>query len=421
MGSIRSILRWFFAKKSRLLITILVLGALGFFLYTKTKKPAAIAPLTEQATKGTLVSAVNASGTITSGNSVSVTTNASGTVNKLYVKSGDAIRAGQTIATLTLDQTAAQLQASSYSSYLSAKNQLASAKNNLYSLQSAAFAANQKLINDAVARDLATNDPTYIQENANWLKAEADYNNQASVIKQLEAALQSAWLSYQQNSSTIVAPTSGVLTNLLIAEGLPITAINFSSNSNATAQKVATITTKTGQAYIAVNLSELDAVKVKPGQKVTVTLDALPNKTFTGKVVAIDTSGTVSSGVTTYPATIAFDSGSATIYPNMAATAKIITNVIDNAILVPSSAIQILNGQTMVRILKNGQVNSVNVEIGEKNDIQTQILSGVSEGDTVITSSNSQGTTTQGTGQTRSPFSNFGGGARGGTFTIQRF
>lgn len=412
MKYILPILKFLFSGKKRIAFFV-VLVAVIIFLLSRRTTTAVVQTVTGTVEKGTLVTSVSASGTITAGNSVSLTTGAAGTVNKLFVKIGDTVKAGQTIATLTLDRTAQQNQASAYASYLSAKNQLASAKNSLYSLQSAAFSVNQKFINDAVARDLAEDDPTYIQEHANWLKAEADYNNQASVIKQAEIGVSSAYLSYQNYSSTITAPASGVITNLIIAEGLSIQATtSTSTNSNAsTTQKVGTITTKSGQAYLSVNLSEVDAVKVAPGQKVTVTLDALSGKSFVGKVVVVDTSGSVSSSVTTYPATIAFETGDAKIYPNMAATAKIITSVSDNVLLVPSSAITKTNGEQTVKVVSNGETKVVTVETGSSNDTQTAILSGLSEGDTIVTSTTTTGTTS--TSSSTSVFSSLGG-ARGG-------
>lgn len=420
MKHILSIFRFLFGGKKRVAFFVVVIGVSLFLLSKRTSTPV-VQTVTGTVEKGTLVTSVSASGTITAGNSVSLTTGAAGTVNKLFVKIGDSVKAGQTIATLTLDRSAQQNQASAYASYLSAKNQLASAKNSLYSLQSAAFSVNQKFINDAVARDLAEDDPTYIQEHANWLKAEADYNNQASVIKQAEIGVSSAYLSYQNYSSTITSPATGVLTNLMIAEGLSIQATtSTSTNSNAaTTQKVGTITTKSGQAYLSVNLSEVDAVKVAPGQKVTVTLDALSGKTFVGKVVVVDTSGSVSSSVTTYPATIAFDTEDAKIYPNMAATAKIITSVSDNVLLIPSSAITKTNGEQTVKVVSNGETKVVTVETGASNDTETAILSGLSEGDTIVTSTT---TTSTGTSSSTSVFSSLGGarGGFGGTGTTTR-
>ncbi len=384
---------------------------------------------TAQAEKGTLITSITASGTIYSGSSEDITSSATGLVQEVYVKNGDTVTEGDKIALLKLDKSSQQQQAQSWASYLSAKNSLESAKAKIHSLQAAAFKANQTFINDAVARSLATSDPTYIQENALWLQAEADYKNQENSIRQAQSSLSSAWLLYSQLSPTITAPMSGVVNNLSIGKGVTISGNNSTSSTadsnNASTQVVGTITLKDGTPQASVSLTEIDVVKIKPGQKVTLTLDAHPDKTFTGKVAAVNTNGSVSSGVTTYPATITFDTAADAIYPNMAVNATIITDVKSNVILVPSAAIQTTNGQSTVRIMSSGKVTSVPVEVGDSNDTQTEIISGINEGDSVVIGQT--GTTTGSTGAATSPFGNtrggFGAAASGGGGTqmfIQR-
>jgi len=93
----------------------------------------------------------------------------------------------------------------------------------------------------------------------------------------------------------------------------------------------------------------------------------------------------------------------------MGVNATIITDIKENVILIPSVAVQITNGQSTVRLLKDGQVTSVTVEVGEANDTQTEITSGISEGETVITGSSTSQTTSS--SKAVSPFAGFGGGA----------
>lgn len=338
-----------FLKQSlvKKIIVIAVLIGIGWFTIpriagNKTQQPEY---QTAQVELGTLITSVTASGTI-----------------------------GPNLE--TQQQTAA-----AWASFLSAQNSLNSAKSKMNALQSSLFAANQKFVNGAGTEDPITDDPTYIIQRADWLQAEADYNNQANVIQQAEAALSSAWLSYQQLSSMVVPNTTHAI----------------------------------------VNLTEIDVVKVKTGQKVTLTLDAFPDKTFTGKVTAVNTYGSVSSGVTTYPTTITFDTAVDTIYPNMAVNATIITDMRNDVLLVPSGAVQASSGTSTVRVMKNGQVIFTQVEVGGANDTQTEILSGVSAGDTVITGQTSGITTPSATAT--SPFGNTRGGfggAGGGQMFIQR-
>ncbi len=304
-------------KHKKIIIGLILVTILGFFIWhnfinTSSQQPQYQTAIVQ---KGTLVKTVSASGQITSANNVQITIQASGLVKDVLVKNGDDISEGQTIATLTLDQASQQKQAQAYASYLSAKNSLAAATAKLNSLQATEFNTNQKFMNDAVVRGLTTNDPTYIQENANWLQAEADYKNQSDVIIQSQASLASASLALSQVSSTVTAPVSGKLFGLTITPGAIIT-LSSSSNSTSTSQVLGSIS-QAGKILAQVNLSEIDSVNVSEGQKTTLTMDAFPNKTFTGKLVSINTNGVVSSSVTTYPAIISFDSAPNPVYPNI--------------------------------------------------------------------------------------------------------
>ena len=432
-SKLRGLKSWFLKaslkKKLVILVAILAVGWFGGsrIIRTREQQPQY---QTVHAEKGTLITSVSASGTVTSESNVGITTNATGIVKEVYVKDGDTVSQGDKIADITLDINSQQKQAAAWSSYLSAKNSLDSAKAKINSLQAAEFKANQTFMNDAVARGLATDDQTYIQENALWLQVEADYKNQSAVITQSQAAVNSAWLSYIQLSSTITAPASGRISGLTLTPGIPITSTSSTSSNSSNGSSTSgsssvlgTITIAQGQLQVSVNLTEIDVTKVTTSQKVTLTLDAFPGKTFSGKVLTVNTNGSVSSGVTAYPATISFDSALSNIYPNMAVNAKIITNVKNNVILVPSGAVQSTSGESTVRIMRNGQITQVPVEIGDLNDTQTEIISGITEGDTVVTGSTATNVTRTGGQGTTSPFGSFGGtrgGAGGGGVFIRR-
>lgn len=407
--------------RSKVITIIVVLAVIGIPMYLLIgKKQQTPQYQTAQAKKETLVTSVTASGTVAAGNSVSVTTSATGIVNQVYVKQGDTVTQGEKLADITLDQDSLQRQTEALANYQSAQNNLNAAQSKMNSLQSDLFKANQTFVNDAGTPNPDTADPKYIEEKADWQQAEADYTNQSGVISQAQTALTSAWMSYQQISSTITAPATGTLTSFILTPGLPIGSSggelgsgssNSSSSNASSSQTLGTVTLPGGQLEAVVELSEVDVTKVHPGQRVTMTLDAFPGKTFTGHVSSIDTTGSVSSGVTTYPTEITFDSAPSNIYSNMGVDATIITDIKDNALTVPTTAVQTANGQSTVRVLKNGQIRNVDVTTGESSDIDTQILSGLNDGDTVVigVASTSVGT------RTTSPFGGGGfGGARGG-------
>lgn len=359
--------------------------------------------------KGTVVSSIEATGRVTAGYMTDVSTEATGVVEKVLVKEGDKVKKGQQIASIDLDAAAQEKYASAWSAYLSAKNALESAKASEWSLQSAMFSANQKLINDAVARDLDATDPTYIQQNADWLAAEAKYKNQQAVIAQSSASLTAAAMAYQSSAAIITAPADGTIINIGIAEGMIL-----GEQSDAVAPTRVAVVKKDNGAFVTATVNELDVTKIEVGQKSVITLDSLADKTFTGKVVAVDKLGTVSNNVTSYNAVIAIDSISAEVLPNMAATAQIILQVKSDVLLVPSGAITTRNGQSFVTIRENKEEKEVEVETGLSSDSGVEIVSGVSEGDMVVISASgrtnasgagpSQGTSVFGSG-------GFGGGA----------
>jgi macrolide-specific efflux system membrane fusion protein len=358
---------------------------------------------TATAQKGTMIIAITGSGQVSAANSASVTTQTSGVVKKIYIQNGQEVNTGDPIAEVDLDLDGRQRSDSAYAGYQSAKNSLDSAKASLYSSQSTMLTQWSTFMNKAENSTYTNPDGSpntnqrqtaqFMITNDDWLAAEARYKIQQNAILQAQTSLNSAWASYQQSSPVIYAPISGTISGLSLQVGSVLNA-QTSSSGNSASQRIANIKT-TAAPTITVNLTEIDVPKVQIGNKATVTMDALPDKSFTGKVVSIDTTGSVSSGVTNYPAYISLDTNSVDIFPNMSATANIITDVIDNAILIPSGAVQTQNGESFVRILKNGKVTQAPVTVG------------VSEGDTVVTNI----VTASATSTSRTGTSPFGGGA----------
>ena len=423
---LNTIKKWIL-KHKKLTSVLVIIVIVAVFIFSKFFSSSAQPQYqTAQVTKGTLVVSLTEAGQVSVANKVSIVTQTSGIVSNVYVKSGQTVSAGDKIADVTLDTAGQQRQAQAYSSLLSAQNGLQSANTQMYSLQNSLFVANQKFVNDkgiANPTDQNKQDPVYIEENASWLAAQAAYVNQSNVIAQAQANVNNASLAYQLTSGTITASTNGTVGDLIITKGMQIGSSNTTAGSSTNTSNQAIASIITGNATtVSVSLAEVDAPQIKIGQEATITFDALPNKTFTGKVMGINTTGAVTSGVTTYPAVIQLDDTSdASVLPNMTATANIITKVDDNALLVPSAAVQTVGTTSTVKVLKNGQVSTVSVQTGDTSDSQTVITSGLSEGETVVTSVISTTSTTSTTGA--SPFSGglrlggFGGGGGGTTRT----
>lgn len=397
-------------RKKLLLVLSSILLLSGLVWWQKRSSRETIQYQTTKVERGTIVSAVSASGQVQSANMVVVTTGASGVVRTVYVTDGEIVKSSQKIAEVTLDSAGQLKKAQAWSSYLSAKTTLDATKATAFSLQSDMFTKWKTYMDLAQSSTYQNADgspkadtralPQFYSPYDDWLAAEAKYKNQQAVIIQAQAAVSSAWRSYQATSPTITAPMGGTATSLTIVPGMVL--------GSTTNQRIAVIELE-GLPLASFNLAEIDVAKVSPRQKATLTLDALPGKTFTGIVVSVDRIGTVTNSVTNYPVLIRFDSKVNEILPNMSVNASIISESREDVLLVPSGAIHSQDGQDFVRILVNDKEQEVPVEIGLTSDTQTEILSGLKEDDEVVTGTPRSSTSPQ---RGQSPFTGgFGGGA----------
>lgn len=401
-----------FIKRRRLIFIIIGLLILSLVGWRIALSRSSLQPQyqTAQVEKGTLISAVSASGQIIAANSLNVTTSATGLVKKVFVTDGQTINRGQNLIEIELDATGQQKATSAWASYLSAKNSLESARATAYTLQAEMFSKWKTFKDLAESTSYDTSEERtlisfYIPQNE-WLAAEIRYKNQETTITQAQASLNSAWLSYQQVSPIVTAPIAGRIDNLSVVPGMVFGGTKIASIG------------RSGPSLASFNFSEIDILKLKIGQKATVTIDALSDKTFTGKVVSIDRVGAVTNNVTNYPAIIQFDTEDQNILPNMSASANIILEAKTDILFVPSSAVQTQGEESFVRILKDGQAKQVSVQTGLVGDSQTEIVSGVIEGETIITGSISTSTNRQ---QSTSVFGGFGAGVfRGQTGGMRR-
>jgi len=390
LASKLAVFRKWFCKTSivikGLLVVVVAAVAILIYLTLRSSSNKKVSYQTTKVEKGMIISSVSASGSVLSVNIMSANTKATGIVKTVYVKDGDIIQKGDKILDLDLDFQGQQKYAAAWASYQSAKNNLESAKTSSYTLQSDMFTKWKTFF------DLSTNStyqnsdgsPNYTNRalaefhvsEDNWLASEAKYKQQQAVTNQVQTSLTSSYLEYTQTMPTITAPTDGTITSLMYAPGMMIGSLDTGSTTSNV--KVATIKTE-GNPIVSVNLSEIDVSRVNSDQRATVTLDSIPDKTFTGKVIGVDRIGSVTSGVTQYPSIIQLDSSSGQILPNMTVTAKILIDRKDNVLLVPSSAVQIQDQQSYVQTLVDGKARSVLVETGLTSDTQTEIVSGLKE------------------------------------------
>lgn len=138
-----------------------------------------------------------------------------------------------------------------------------------------------------------------------------------------------------------------------------------------------------------ISLNEIDISKVKLGQKATLKFDAIDGLTMTGEVVQMDQAGTVSQGVVNYNVKIGFDTSDERVRAAMSVQASIITDTKVNVVVVPNAAVKSSGEQSYVQVMLNTQPGTApqnkNVEVGIANDSYTEIVSGLNEGENVVT------------------------------------
>jgi len=407
-GIIKSFVENISLKRKIIYLLIIIVLGVGVWLLATNFGSSETTYETEVATKGTLTVLTSGSGTITSGNYTNVTTKVSGTVKKVYVTNGDKVVKGQKIADVTLDEYATKRQADAWVSYLDAVEAVNTAKISQITLDKDMWVSRQTLIdtekeyNDMVAgawnpntraeytyNEKAVLTKEYEVAKLTFSANQTKYSNSTADISKAQAGVTSSLMDYRENSATIIAPAKGIISDLGLFEGLAVSANSSTSSTTGStivsSQTVGKINDPDGQLIATVSMSETDVLGIKANQKVVVTLDAYSDMTFSGKVLAVNTSGSVSSSVTSYPVTILLDQVIVDIYPNMAMNADIITETVTDAIMIPTTAITTTNGVSTVQIMKDKKPVITTVEIGTANDSYTVITSGVSEGDTVIT------------------------------------
>lgn len=215
---------------------------------------------------------------------------------------------------------------------------------------------------------------------------------------------------------TITAPISGQVITKNVKAGDKIA--RSSSSSTSTLAVIYDLSEVTFE----MSVDELDVGRIKVGQTVNVTADAIEGKTFTGKVTNISLQSSQSNGVTNYPVTVTLDEVG-DLLPGMNVDGTIILDQVDDALMIPVDSLMrgnrvYVKDDSVTRQQGNipAGFKAVDVETGISNDDYVQITSGLSEGDEVYVDSASSNTSTDmfQMGGMGGPDGGMGGGPGGG-------
>ena len=217
-----------------------------------------------------------------------------------------------------------------------------------------------------------------------------------SSLEDLSIALENARLSLRRaqdalENYTITAPISGTVIEKNIKAGDNVN--NIESGALAVIYDLSYL-------KLEMNISELDLSKIKAGQRVDITADAIPGEVFEGRVDRVSINGTTTNGFTTYPATILLEDYGG-LNPGMNVSADIVVEEMEHVLSVPAAAVQ--RGDTVLvplegclspdgtSVLDPTKTEERTVTLGGGDGTYVEITSGLSEGDTVLVPLQAQG------------------------------
>ena len=303
------------------------------------------------------------------------------------------------VALTNLSDTAKKLQSAQskllwYQTYPTAQD-IQTANGNLMAAQAAVAQAQQSW-------DLVKDGPNAAQL-AVLQAAVADAQNTYNLDKlgpnPNDVAAAKAKISADQsviNTMEITAPFNGTITAVSV-----LTRDQVDGPTTASATSVNALGTTAFQIddmshlLIDVTVAETSIAKIKLNQAANVTFNALPGKTYTGKVTEVDQVGVASQGVVTFGVTVEVTSADQSVLPGMTANVNLVTASAQNVLIVPTRAITTSGGQRTVTVIFEGNQISVPVTVGLASTTESEITGGgLKAGDVVVL--NAATTTTSG-------------------------
>jgi len=180
--------------------------------------------------------------------------------------------------------------------------------------------------------------------------------------------------------TAILAPFDGIVVSVGVKKNDVLSAMDYSS-------KTAVQLVDTSQIKFQGQVDEIDIMKIKTGQKATISVDAVPNKTFTGTVSFISPYGTAdTNNVVKFPVTIKLDPTDVALKGGLTATADIVISSAANTLLVPLSAVTTTSAGSFVTVVDEatGKQEKREVTLGSQNLQFAEVLSGLKEGDKIV-------------------------------------
>ncbi|MBL3571293.1 hypothetical protein BV509_05925 [Rhodovulum sulfidophilum] len=368
--------------KTRLrLLILLAAAALGAGAWAVSLRDTATGtPATAAATRGTVERTVLATGTVEASQLVSVGARVSGQIETLAVALGQEVKAGDLIAQIdSLDQQNDVLQAEADLANILAQiaAKTASLKKDELTLNRQVRLAAQNYVSDGDV-EAAQADVDVDRADLEALEAQR---------KRAEVTVSTAKIALER--TRITAPITGTVVAIVVEEGQTVNAVNDAP----TIVKLANL----DRMVVKAEISEADVVHVRPGQDVRFTILGEPDTPFTATVrdvepapSEIEDSDTISTDEAIYyNGLLEVDNPDRKLRIGMTTQVSIVLDRAQNVLTVPASAIRTGPGGAEVDLYHpaTGKVSPQPVEVGLNDKVTAEIVSGLSEGDRVVTGS----------------------------------
>lgn len=358
--------------------------AVAAWLLSGNKKDEQVSFVTEEVAPANIQNSITATGSVEPVDTVAVGTQVSGIIDKIYVDFNSTVKKGQVLAVLDTKNLTSTLN--------SAKANLQSAQANLQSANAALGyqRANYNRYKALYQKGLiSAND--FESARLSYRQAE----EQVAMMKESVVAAQESVRTAQTNLgyATIVSPIDGTIINKYVAEGQTVAA-SFST------PELFGVARDLKKMQVLADVDEADIGDVRPGESVTFTVDAYPDDQFQGTVQQVRLGGSTSNNVVTYKVVISTSNADLKLKPGMTANVTIYTQQKSGVLSVPTKALRftpaketvgkmkikdISNAKNKVWTIEGNNIVAHQVNIGMSDGTHTQIVSGVKQGQKVIT------------------------------------
>ena len=356
-------------KKLWIAVGVVALAIVAYLLLSGGKKEEKVEFETAKVDQGNIQTTITATGTIEPVTSVTVGTQVSGIVSKLYVDYNSVVKKGQVIAELDKTNLISELTAQ--------RANLASAQSSLNYQQ-----ANYQRYKTLYEKGLVSADE--------YESAQLQYNQAKEQVNTARESVQRAQTNL--GYATITSPIDGVVLSKAVEEGQTVAA-SFNT------PELFTIAQDLTDMRVIADIDEADIGGVKEGQRVSFTVDAFPDDQFEGSVTQVRQQATTESNVVTYEVVISARNNDLKLKPGLTANVTIYTLEKNNVLVAPAKALRFVpneallkEGQTIEDVeaphklwtLEGNTFKAHKVEVGTTNGVLTEIVSGINAGADVL-------------------------------------